>query len=308
MPLPKVSLIIPVYNGAATLPAFFAALQTQTLIPDELLIGDSESSDGSLSICQKQDATIITIPKGTFDHGGTRSELAKMAKGDLLVFLTQDAIFAAKDSLEKLIQCCLESDEIGCAYGRQLAKSDATLSAITLREFNYPAESQLRSFNDRNKYGLKTAFISNSFAVYKKAVLAENGYFKDNLILGEDTCTAGRILLAGFKVAYCADATVYHSHNYTILEDFRRSFDIGVLHSRESWLLESYGGATKIGGNFVLLSLKKIFEKKKYLLIIDWFFRNGGKYTGYKLGRNADKIPGFLRPFFSMHRMWWKNS
>lgn len=303
-----VSVIVPTLNGETTLVEFFAALKVQQLQPDEILVGDCQSDDRTAEICRDNGAEIIVIPRSSFDHGGTRTMLAKRARGSLLVFFTQDAVLAGPGALNTIVESLESESTAACVYGRQLPRNDASLLSAHLREFNYPAVSQTRSFADRQKYGLKTIFISNSFAAYKKAVLAENGYFKDNLIFGEDTFTLGKLLMAGYKVVYCAEAKVYHSHNYTLLEEFQRAFDIGVLHSREKWLLDTYGLAEGVGSVYVKSAFAAIAANKKYHLVVDWFFRMGCKYGGYKLGKLHRFIPRSLRPLLSLHRLWWKDS
>lgn len=304
---PEISIIIPTLNGSNTLKELFASLKLQDLQPGEIIVGDSESEDSTVDICRRSGAKVVTIDRGMFDHGGTRSYLAKIAKGTILVYLTQDAILATKSSLSKLVGPVAENTEIGCSYGRQFPHHDATLLSAHLRGFNYPDHSVVRCYEDRFTYGLKTIFISNSFAAYKRDVLEEIGYFKNGLIFGEDTCSLGSILKVGYRVAYIADASVYHSHNYLISEDFKRSFDIGVLHSSEKWLLDTYGSAESIGGSYVKSALLEILQNKKYTLIGDWFLRCGCKFLGYKLGRNYKKIPPKVRPLLSLHRTWWQN-
>lgn len=302
---PAVSVIIPVFNGEKILPEFFAALKLQDLEPDEIIVSDSESDDQTVALCKSAGAKIVDVSRNDFDHGGTRSMLAQMAKNNVIVFFTQDAVLADKKSLRNIVEALMQDETIGCAYGRQLPALNATLMSAHLRSFNYPSRSYTRDFEDRVRFGLKTVFISNSFAAYKKTVLAEHSYFKNGLIFGEDTCTLGRLLLAGYKVAYVAEASVYHSHNYQIAEEFQRSFDIGVLHSSERWLLETYGGAEGIGGNYVKSALKEILSKKEFLLIPDWLLRNIAKFVGYKLGRAYLKLPVKLRPRLSLHSHWW---
>lgn len=303
-----ISVIVPTLNGEDTLEEFFAALKMQDIQPDEIIVGDSQSEDNTVAISRKMGASVVPIKRSFFDHGGTRTFLAQKACGDIVVFFTQDAILATQNSLMKIIDSLIKNDDIACAYGRQLPNKGATLLSAHLRKFNYPDLSVVRSFEDRKKYGLKTIFISNSFAAYKKEILAENGYFKNGLIFGEDTCTLGRLLQAGYRVAYVAEAGVYHSHNYRIVEDFKRSFDIGVLHSSEKWLLETYGDAIGVGGEYVRSALAEIVNEKKYWIIPDWLVRNGCKYIGYKLGRAYLKIPGKLRPGLSLHRFWWQKA
>jgi rhamnosyltransferase len=300
-----ISILIPTLNGGATLPEFFAALCLQDTPVDEILVADSSSDDDTVAICKKNGAEVFGITRDEFDHGGTRTILASKAKGSILVYFTQDAILSAPDSLRKLVQPLLERDNICCTYGRQLPFTDASLVAAHLRRFNYPEESATRSYADRSKYGLKTVFVSNSFAAYKKEALAAVGFFKNGLIFGEDTCTLGRLMMAGHEVYYASEAAVYHSHNYDYGQEFRRSFDIGVLHSGEKWLLDTYGHAEGVGRAYVRSALDEIISQKKYPLICDWIMRNAVKYTGYKLGRIYKRLPRKLCSSLSLNRRWW---
>ena len=155
---PSISVIIPTFNGAATLGEFFAALKRQHVQPDEILVCDSSSEDTTVAICRAAGANVHIIDKAAFDHGGTRTSLAKLAKGEILVFFTQDAILATRDALNLLIAPLLLHDQVVCAYGRQLPGKDASPVAAHLRLFNYPPQSMVRDFSDRYRHGLKDNF------------------------------------------------------------------------------------------------------------------------------------------------------
>ncbi len=302
----RLSVLIPVLNGAKFLPDLFAALARQSVQPQEIIVADSGSTDGSAEICKSHGARVIPVCREEFDHGTTRNLLAAAASGDILLYFTQDALLAADDSLAHLVDALIADESIACAYGRQLPAQNASLQAASLRSFNYPEQSQVRQYRDHLHYGLKTIFISNSYAAYKKDIFSAAGGFQDGLIFGEDTCFVGKLLASGYKVAYCAKATVYHSHNYRLPEEFRRSFDIGVLHASEKWLLETYGGAAGIGGKFVCFALHNILQSGKYLLLYDWLLRNALKFLGYKMGRMYTYLPEKICVYCSMHRFWWK--
>ena len=304
---PKISVIVPTLNGEETLEQFFAALKRQSCEPDEVVVVDSSSCDRTTEICRSYGAVITSIPRTEFDHGGTRTMLARQVKGEIIVFFTQDAILATRDALALLIAPLLE-EKVACSYGRQLPNKNASPVAAHLRLFNYPPESSRRTFADRVRYGLKTIFISNSFAAYKKQYLEEVGYFKNGLIFGEDTCTLGRILAAGHDVVYVSEAAVYHSHNYTMAEELRRSFDIGVLHTREKWLLETFGNAEGVGVQYVRSAIMALLREKKYLQIPDCLLRIVFKLVGYKLGRYYKKLPSAWLQELSMNRLWWNRN
>ncbi len=299
------SIIIPTRNGAGTLPALLSMLRKQTIQYDELLIVDTDSEDETCDIALKFGAKLYSVRKEAFDHGGTRSWLAEKAGGNIVVFFTQDSVPVTEDAVARLIAPLKMDPDISVTYGRQLPNREASASASHLRLFNYPPESSIRSFDDRKRFGLKTIFVSNSFAAYRKSSLASVGYFKNGLIFGEDTCTVGRILKNGKKIAYVADAMVYHSHNYTWVQDFKRSFDIGVLHSMESWLLETYGKAENIGWGYIRSQLTALVKKGEIVAFVDFFVRNVTKFLGYKLGRHYKVLPAKIAPRMSMHTSWW---
>ena len=173
------------------------------------------------------------------------------------------------------------------------------------RYFNYPTISKVRSLTDRERMGVKTIFISNSFAAYRRSALMAIGGFPQDVIFGEDTIAAAELVLNGWKIAYVAEAQVYHSHNYGWIEEFRRYFDIGVLHSRESWLLEEFGKAGDEGRRFVLSELKYLL-RGHVVFLPSALVRTGLKLVGYRLGRVHRKLGLKWNRRLSMHRSFWK--
>jgi rhamnosyltransferase len=217
---------------------------------------------------------------------------------EVVVFLTQDAVLSAPDSLEKLIASFVDP-EVGAAYGRQLPRSGASLIAAHARLFNYPPVSRIKSIQDAPELGVKTFFISNSFAAYRRAALMEVGGFPHDTILAEDNIVSARMLLNGWKVAYVADAQVYHSHNYTLMQEFRRYFDIGAFHSHESWILERFGRAEGEGARFVRSELLFLWREGP-TLIPSSVLRTAAKFIAYRLFAIAKFLPVRLKKRLSM--------
>jgi len=303
----SISVIIPTLNGAKSLRELLASLTIQTLCPDEILVIDSQSTDDSADIARSYGAQVSIIDRTAFDHGTTRSLAARAAKGDILIFLTQDVLPVHRTVLEELISPLLGSDSIAVSYGRQLPAFDADEIAAHLRGFNYTELSVVRDFNDRDVLGLETIFNSNSCAAYLKSSLMEIDFFKSGLIFGEDTCAAGRLLEKGKKIAYVANAAVYHSHNYEWHEEFCRYFDIGVFHANENWLLNTYGHTGSRGKQYFRSGISHLYQLRAYGLIGDFMVRVALKFIGYHLGRHYQKLPRRLRPKLSMNKNWWKS-
>lgn len=300
----KLTIVIPTYNAEGYMHKLLKAIDEQSISEYELIIIDSSSKDKTVEISKQYTDNIVVIPQNEFDHGGTRAKAANIAKGDILVYLTQDALPYNDTCIEKLVEL-FKDKSVGAAYGRQLSYEDTSLFGKHLREFNYPDEIILRTKNDIEKYGIKTAQLSNSFAAYRKEVLLETGNFKDGLILGEDVYTGAKMILAGYSLVYTSEAKVYHSHSYSIWEEFKRYFDIGVFHKCEKWILESFGKAEGEGMKYIKFEVKYLLDNNAWYLLPEWFIRNGMKYLGYKLGQKYEILPMSVIKKFSMHHRWW---
>jgi rhamnosyltransferase len=172
------------------------------------------------------------------------------------------------------------------------------------RLFNYPPESLLKSSADIPSLGIKAAFISNSFAAYRCSALREVHGFPMNTIVSEDTYVAAMMIEAGWKIKYCADAAVYHSHNYTMTQEFQRYFDLGVFHSREPWIRGRFGHAEGEGRKFVLSKLTFLRKKNKWL-IPSALLRTVIKYLGFRLGFCEAYLPIKLKVWLSMQKNYW---
>ena len=172
------------------------------------------------------------------------------------------------------------------------------------RYFNYPAHSAVKSISENNQYGFKLIFFSNAFAAYRILALKEVRGFPSDVILGEDTTACAKLLLNGWKIAYQANATVVHSHQYTVLHEFKRYFDIGVLHAREAWLLEKFGTTHNEGYRFVRSELNYLSDNA-ILLIPQALFRTVIKLFAYRLGRGERYLPKYLKKYLSMNKNYW---
>lgn len=303
--MPDLSLVILTYNGRPFLEELFASIKKQTIQP-ELIVIDSESNDGTREFFFQNGIPFVPIAKSEFDHGGTRSLGLSLSKTELVAFVTQDVVLDNPDSLELLIKPLKERETAAMSFGRQLPKRDATLLSEFARLNNYPDASLTKSIKDIKRLGIKTCFISDSYSAYKKSVLHQLGDFPANLIMCEDAYVGGKAILAGYEIVYVAEARAFHSHNYTLHEEFKRYFDIGYFYSSESWLLKNFNKAESEGFAYLKNEFLFILRKGKIWLIPESIIRNVLKYTGYRLGKYALRIPNNWRSYFSMHASYWR--
>ena len=89
---PKVSVAIPTLDGMDHLPNLMHSLQSQIDVELEIIIFDSESTDGTWEYVSRLPNVISeTVKRVDFSHGGTRQLMAKTASCDVVIYLTQDA-------------------------------------------------------------------------------------------------------------------------------------------------------------------------------------------------------------------------
>lgn len=301
----RVAVIVPVRNGGEVWRRTAASILAQRRRPDHVLVVDSESADDSAAVARDSGFELLPIAARDFDHGGTRQMAAlRCSDFDVLVYLTQDAELAEPDALGALLRA-FDDAQVAVAYGRQLPRRAAGPIEAHARLFNYPAGSQRRTLADARRLGMKAAFSSDSFCAYRRADLLAVGGFPDRVIVSEDMLVAARVLQAGRAVAYVAEACVVHSHDYTIAQEFRRYFDIGVLHARHEWLLHDFGKPEGEGRRFVLSEWRFLGRRAPWLLPAAGL-RTLGKWLGYRLGRAHRRIPPAWCRRLSMQPAHWR--
>lgn len=299
----RVGICVPTLNAGDGLFQSLRQMAGSAIVP-RILVVDSSSDDDTPESARQAGFEVVSISRSEFNHGGTRQFGAELLSDcDIIAFLTQDAVIASPDAIETLLKPFADAS-VGLAFGRQLPHSDAGPIGAHARLFNYPDRSVIRSLGMEKELGLKAAFVSNSFAAYRRKALLDVGGFPSDVIFGEDTVVAARMLLSGWKIAYQAKACVYHSHDYSLTQEFRRYFDIGVLHNRESWLLERFGKPEGEGLRFVKSELGYLFRHNA-AWIPSAVLRTGLKYFGYRLGRSEERLPDSIKPALSMHPGYW---
>jgi rhamnosyltransferase len=307
MPYSRIVVICPTYNAGHRWSEWCRVINSQILDFKTVII-DSGSRDDTILLAKNSGFDVIQIPNKDFNHAGTRNQAIEYAVNkyvpELVVLLTQDSLLSSSEVLERLI-VPFEDSNVVAVYGRQLPHADANPLAEHARLFNYGENSYVRNKASIPFYGLKTAFISNSCAVYRIDTFNEFGGFPDGLILGEDTCLAAKFILGGYSIGYASDAIVYHSHNYTLYEEFKRYFDFGVLHASQDWLTNEFGVVEGEGLRFAKSEISHCFTRGALLWLANSIIRSMLKITAYKIGKKFHYLPVFISKKLSMDRNYW---
>ena len=282
-----IKVVIPTYNAGIEFRKVMKALSIQKGISaDDIWIIDSSSTDQTTNIAQEFGACIKCISKNDFGHGKTRAMAARMVKSKYIVFMTQDAVLSAKDSIIKLCRGLKEKQNVGMTYGRQLPIFSVGDIGNHVRLFNYPSTSIMKEKKDVSRLGLKTIFCSDSFAAYNREILLSIGNFPD-VNFGEDTLIASMLIDAGYSIYYNSEACVYHSHEFSLREEFERYVVIGNLHREYHHIFKRFGKAEGEGMRFIRSEIRYLISQNKYYLLPLAFVHNAAKFLGYRLGKSG---------------------
>lgn len=217
---PSVSVVLPVKNGGSLLDEVLAAVAAQQ--PDELLVVDSGSTDGSVAVARRHGATVIEIDPATFKHGPTRNLAAEATGGEVIAFLTQDAT-PAPGWLDAIRAAFAADPDLGVVYGPHLPRPETSpMIARELTEYfaTFAApDGSARTFGPGD-----STFLSNVNAAYRRACWAEIRFA--DLAYSEDQAF-GRAIAAHprWHKRYDPDVAVLHAHDYPAGEFFKRYFD-----------------------------------------------------------------------------------
>jgi rhamnosyltransferase len=221
--MPTVSVLIPTRNAGAPFAEVLRRLQSGTLVPTEILIADSASTDDTVAIAQAVGA--IVEPVTDFNHGLTRNSLAARAISDIIVFMTHDAMPADDAFLEKLVAPIVDGRAIA-AYARQITTPDADPNETYRRFANYGPISRLKTQADRDTMGIRALMFSDTASALRRDVFESLGGY-EAVNTNEDMLFCAAMLDAGHTVAYEATARVYHTHRESPTSLLRRYIEIG---------------------------------------------------------------------------------
>lgn len=239
-----------------------------------------------------------------FDHGRTRAKAVQYSKSDIFVCMTQDAIPADDQLVQRLVEALFGQEGVAAAYARQLPLPDCREIERYTRSFNYPEQSSVKSEADIDRLGIKTFFCSNVCAAYNREIYETIGGFVKRAIFNEDMVYAGHAVTAGYSIAYAAQAQVHHSHNYTCMQQFHRNFDLGVSQAEHPEVFDVVSSENE-GIRLVKSTIRHLGETKKWLQIPYLIVSSGYKLIGYQLGKHYQSLPkGFVK-WCSQSKTYW---
>ena len=282
----KVSLIVPTLNAESEIGRLLELLYDQSIRLHEIIVVDSASDDRTVDIVKAHGGTrLIRIDRCEFNHGLTRDMAFRESRGDIVCFMTQDAVPVDSRYIENLIEPILGDDRVAISSGRQLPKADARRFEQLVREFNYGPESNVRSLRDVESLGIKAYFATDVCSAYRRSTYRELGGFGET-DMSEDMLMAAKAVNAGYRVAYAADARVYHSHNLSPSQQYRRNLAIGrFLESNRE--IVSCGSEVGEGSRLASYVVRRLIEERSFGELAAFGIDCCARLLGNRAGRRA---------------------
>jgi glycosyltransferase involved in cell wall biosynthesis len=203
----KISVVIPVYNGAKYLPKAIASVARQTLPADEIIIIDDGSTDNSAMLIAElaKEYPLNFFQKGNGGQSSARNYGVRVSKGELIAFLDQDDVWYP-NHLAELVQPFYENlyPETGWVYSTvdEIGENDELYSIDVLSRIDslHPKKNIIECL-DTDMYVIPTATI-----VSKKAFNHVGG-FDETLSGYEDDDLFVRIFSKGYGNVFINKST-----------------------------------------------------------------------------------------------------
>lgn len=278
----NVEIICPLYNAEQYIEDLDKSFKMQKNVEiKKISYILTKSKDNTEQILKEMNAQYYIVEPQNFSHSLSRENVAMKSNADILVFVTQDISIRADDWLEKLVKPIIDN-ESEASFSRQLTKYN-NIEKYT-REKNYPEESYVVSKKDLKEKGIKTFFFSDASSAIKTSIFKElNGYDGKDLPTNEDMYIAYKIINNGYKIKYCSNSIIYHSHKFTLKQLYKRYYDTGVFF-KENGYLNNYG-TNKAGGGMALFILKRAIRDRNIEVICEFLPNMLVRFVGMKMGK-----------------------
>ncbi|MGZ8937599.1 MAG: glycosyltransferase family 2 protein [Limisphaerales bacterium] len=211
---PLVSIILRSFNEAWALGETLTALRAQEYTNWELIVIDSGSSDGSQDLIRAaHPAHFVQIEPQEYNPSRVMNHGMRLARSEFGIFLNADATPQGSNWLRPLVTA-LQDPKTAAVFGRQIPRMDC--QAVYACDYD-------RCFGPKRESAGWDHFFSMVSSGIRKDVWRHRG-FLENLQYAEDDEYTRWAKANGYKVVYCEDSVVMHSHNYTAAQAYKRSF------------------------------------------------------------------------------------
>ena len=280
------AVVIPTLDAGKTIRQLAESLLEQTVPPAEIVVVDSSSEDDTVSqVRDLPSVRVLTVARKDFDHGGTRDRALRSCTVPFVVFMTQDALPCRKDCMKKLLEP-FGDPRVAAVCGRQVAYPAASAREKAVRAFRYTGETDVWGKEDMRRRGVKAFLLSDVCAAYRVSAYEAVGGFTHPLMTNEDMLIAADFLEAGYLLCYQGKAEVYHSHDYTLRQEYGRNRKIGEFLAKYGNRFEN-GSISGEGLRMVKTVTLQLLRQGRIPEIFSFWANCGARILGNRAGFRA---------------------
>jgi GT2 family glycosyltransferase len=211
---PEISVVVPVRDGAGSLPALLDSLRRQTLAPDrfEVVVVDNASRDATAAVARSAGATVVGEPVP--NRSRARNRGVEAARADRIAFTDADCV-ATEGWLEALLDC-----------------GEAPLVAgpveVTTSDHPGAVERLEARWRFAQEHWVRQGWAATAnLCAERDALDAVGGFDPAYRQIGEDADLCLRARKAGFELGWCPGAVVTHAAESSLGPMIRRAFRHG---------------------------------------------------------------------------------
>lgn len=303
----NITVICPLYNAENYIEKLNGKLLEQEIDKGDslkVIYALTESDDNTLNYLIDNGLKYEVIKKADFSHSLTREKMALKYADDILVFISQDIIPKNNKWLKNLIRP-IKNNECEASFSRQICNYN-NIEKYT-REFNYKNESRVVSKKEIDKLGLYTFFYSDASSAISTNIYKNlNAYDGKKLLINEDMYLAEKVIMNGFKIKYCSDSEIYHSHNFKLKDLFKRYFDTGVFFKTNN----QFNGYSGNGNGIAMVKYitRRAIQDKNLSVLFRILPDFGARFIGSNLGKNYERLNDKLINKFTLNKEYWKEN
>lgn len=277
-----IDIICPLYNAEKYLEPLHASLLMQENVNlHSINYVLTRSKDKTEEILKKLGAYYVQIEPSEFSHSASRELMARKSTADIIVFISQDVKILKKDWLYFLTKDITEGN-CEAAYSRQLAEKN-NIEKYT-REKNYGGQSFIKTKADIESMGLNTFFFSDASSAINRKLFEELNYYDGKRFASnEDQYIAHKLIMAGYRIKYCAESEVIHSHDFNFKSLYKRYQDTGDFYRAEPYM-NTYG-TNSAGAGMAKYILKRIIQDKNWGAAVEFIPNMAARFLGMKINK-----------------------
>ena len=254
----------------------------------DVLVVDSGSTDSTVELARAGGARIVEIAPADFDYSKALNVGLEQLDAELVVLLSAHAIPTDERWLERMTA----------------PFSDPRVAGVSSRQIPWPGapwwetERLRRAFGDATRHYEAGAVDEIVFSNAASCIRLSTWWAEPfTLPAAEDLEWAERVVAAGWKVVYEAEAEVYHSHDEGPREQARRMIDINRVHSgaigRARVIRQAAGLLVRNAVSIAKLN-EPVRRKRSYLadlLRMVWFYVVDFDRSGTTAERRRADVP-----------------